>query len=149
MLNHISWQQYLTAVFTLTLAWYAYVAFKFKLLKFSSARPPSIVPAVAGPVIGSIQPDEGEAQSGEELSFASSTPDDISDATIPKGPADDFLAEAQTLADAAETKVEFLSLLEILVMKYEHDELPFASLFNQIILPFTVATDEWPLTPNA
>jgi hypothetical protein len=149
MLNHISWQQYFTAVLILTIGWYAYVALKFKLLKFSSATPPSVVPAVAGPVIGQILPDEGEAQAPEELSFGSSTPDSISDSTVPKGPADDFIAEAQTLADVAETKLEFLSLLEILVMKYEPDELNFDSLFNQIILPFTVAPDEWPQTQKA
>jgi hypothetical protein len=147
MLHSISWQQYLTALTLVTACWYVYVALRYKLINFKTASPQNPLPLVAmAPVIGAVKPGEGEAVQPEELIFSISTPDDISDSTIPRGPADEFLDEAQTLADAAETKCEFLSLLEILVLKYEHDQLDFAALYNQLVLPYSINPDEWPLT---
>jgi hypothetical protein len=144
MLHTISWQEYLTAVIILTAGYYTYVALRFKLIKFNKAAAGGLPPVVSAAVIGSIKPDEGTPTA--DLIFSVSTPDDVSETTIPKGVADDFLAEAQTLADAAENKLEFLTLLEILVTKYEQDQLTLHELYPQLVTSFTVGTNEWPQT---
>ena len=57
MLNHISWQQYLTALLLLTTAWYAYIGYLYYQTKISAAlkiRPgaKSSLPAVANCLAG-------------------------------------------------------------------------------------------------
>ena len=109
-------------------------------------------------VMGQISPDADTGTvDAEELIFRNSTPDDISDQTMPKGPADDLLAEAETLITAYgdnDDKSGFISLLKILVSKYEvfADEISLPAVINslkqlaQTKLPFHVDDTEWPLS---
>jgi hypothetical protein len=166
MLNAISWQQYITAVLPLTAAWYAYIGLRYyqpELSAFLKIKPkaPSIVPPVANQmtvVMGEAKP---EADTGlyapEELIFGNPQPDDISDQTLPKGPADDLLAEAMVLVNAYgenDNKTEFLSLFKLLLDKYEvfADEISLHAIIKQLNtyaaekLPFEIQAEEWPLT---
>ncbi|MGY3211907.1 hypothetical protein [Mucilaginibacter sp. HD30] len=166
MLNMISWQQYMTAVILISAAWYAYVGLRYyrpelqAVLKIKSAAP-TAVPSVANQltaVMGAVKPD---ADTGiyepEELLFSNSSVDDISDQTIPKGPADDLLAEAMALVSAYsenDNKAEFLSLFKILLDKYEvfADEISLPAIIKSLSdfaatkLPFQIQAAEWPLT---
>lgn len=166
MLNAISWQQYTTAVLLLTAVWYAYAGLRYyrpellAILKIKTTEK-SVVPPVANKltvVMGEVKP---EADTGlyypEVLLFSSSEPDDISDQTLPKGPADDLLAEAMVLVDAYgenDNKTEFLSLFRILLDKYEvfADEISLPSIIQSLNafavnkLPFRINAAEWPLT---
>ena len=159
MLNTISWQQYIAAVLLLTAAWYAYVGLRYyqpEISAFLKIKPKadSIMPGVAHAVMGPAQPEAGTSLNDpKELIFSVAADDDISDQTLPKGPADDLLAEAETLINAFEEsddKNGFLSLLNILISKYEvfADEISLPQLISKLSkhkLPFTVAADEWPL----
>lgn len=109
--------------------------------------------AVMGKI--SIESDTATYDAGE-LIFGDTTPDDIGDQTLPKGPADDLLAEAQTLIAAYEEnddKPGFLSLLKVLLSKYEvfADEISLSAIINslqqlaQTKLPFRLNDTEWPL----
>jgi hypothetical protein len=165
MLNAVSWQQYIIAIITCCGAWYAYVSLRFyqprlqAFLKIKS-KSDTIMPPVATKakaVMGPISPDaDTVAYESDELIFGNSTPDDISDQTLPKGPADDLLFEAQTLITAYEDnddKSGFLSLLKVLLSKYEvfADEISLPAIVNslkqtaQIKLPFPLKDTEWPL----
>ena len=99
------------------------------------------------------------AQSGfaKELIFSAGQPDDISDQTLPKGPADDLLAEATVLIDAYgdnSDKAEFLSLFKLLLDKYEEfaDEISLPAVIHSLNayannkLPFQIQAEEWPQT---
>jgi hypothetical protein len=165
MLNAISWQQYLTAILLMSVAWYAYVGLRFyqpeiqALLKIKP-KANSVTPPVANQmtaVMGKIRPDaDTGVVEAEELVFGNSTPDDISDQTLPNGPADDLLAEAQILVAAYgenDDKPGFIALLNILVGKYEvfADEISLPPIIDslkqlaQTKLPFQVNDTEWPL----
>src|ERR1700710_416083 len=109
MLNSISWQQYVTAVFLLTAAWYAYVGLRYyqpEISRYLRIKPKaqSALPEVASDpadLMAPARPEPGTGQqNAEELIFSIATDDDISDQTLPKGPSDDLLAEAETLIDA-------------------------------------------------
>lgn len=157
MLYFISWQQYVVAILLITAAWYAYVGLKYYqpelrgLLRLKTAG--TLPPVAAAPlhaVIGGIRSDTASAKP-DELIFSTAGPDDISDATLPKGPADDLLAEAILLAGAAATKADFLSLLQVLLDKYElyRDEISLPALSAQLLqLPLSFTTQEldlqWP-----
>jgi hypothetical protein len=165
MLNAISWQQYLTAVILITAAWYAYVGLRHYRPEISSflkikSQPRTLTPPLAKEspaVMGEVKPDPDTGlYDAENLIFSSSEPDDISDHTLPKGPGDDLLAEAQVLVTAYEDnedKNEFLSFLQLLIKKYEvfSDEISLpnviASLkpFAEVRLPFRLQETEWPL----
>ncbi|MGF7072353.1 hypothetical protein [Mucilaginibacter sp. 3215] len=165
MLNSISWQQYIAAVLLLSAAWYAYVGlhyFQPEISAFLKIKKPkaSAVPAVANQtntVMGSIQADSDTgAYQSDELVFSNAHPDDVSEETLPKGPSDDLLAEAQVLVTAYEgndNKTEFLSLLQQLVNSYEvfRDEISLPRVieslkqFAQAKLPFRLNDTEWPL----
>ena len=163
MLSSISWQQYFTAVVSLSAAWYAYVGWRFyqpellALLKIRG-KASSTLPAVTGimtEVMGEVKPDADTALfSSEELRFGSNEPDDISDQTLPKGPGDDLLAEAQALINAYQdndNKAEFLSFFKVLLSKYEvfADEISLPAVLSALQtkeLPFTIKADEWPVT---
>lgn len=156
MLNNISWQQYMTAVILITAAWYAYVGLRYyrpEISAFLKIKPAlrSTVPPVANQmtvVMGEAKP---EADTGlfdpEELVFSTSSPDEISDQTLPKGPSDELLAEAKVLASACPDKTEFLSLFKLLLGKYEiyADEISLPGVIKSLQLPFEVADHEWPL----
>ena len=109
-------------------------------------------------VMGEAKP---EADTGlfdpKELVFCNSQPDDISDQTLPKGPADDLLAEAMVLVNAYadnNDKAGFLSLFELLLDKYEvfADEISLPAIITSLNsfaadkLPFKIQAAEWPLT---
>jgi hypothetical protein len=165
MLNTISWQQYTTAVLLLAIAWYAYVGLRFyqtelqALLKIKP-KDSTVTPPVANQmtvVMGEAKP---EADTGlyepEELIFGNAASDDISDQTLPKGPADELLAEAKVLVSAYaenDNKTEFLSLFKLLLDKYEvfADEISLPAIINSLKtfasgkLPFNIQADEWPL----
>jgi hypothetical protein len=166
MLNAISWQQYITAVVLLTAAWYAYIGLRYyqpELSAFLKIKPTtqSAMPPVANQmtvVMGEAKP---ETDTGvfnpEELLFSNSHPDDISDQTLPKGPADDLLAEGMVLVNAYadnNDKAEFLSLFELLLNKYEvfADEISLPAIINELNtfsvdkLPFKIQATEWPIT---
>jgi len=156
MLNTISWQQYITAIILCSAAWYVYVGLRYYKPEISAflkikSKPESSIPAVANQmsvVMGEAKP---EANTGlyepDELIFSASSPDDISDQTLPKGPSDDLLAEAQVLAQACPDKTEFLSLFKLLLNKYEvyADEISLPAIIKSLQLPFQVAANEWPL----
>ncbi|GAB3917093.1 hypothetical protein [Mucilaginibacter boryungensis] len=166
MLNAISWQQYITAVILSSAAWYAYVGLRYyqpelsAFLKIKSTKR-SVVPPVANQMTVMMGEARSEADTGlynpEELLFSNSQPDDISDQTLPKGPADDLLAEAQVLVNAYtenNDKEEFLSLFKLLLDKYEvfADEISLPAFIKQLNkyaaekLPFEIQAEEWPLT---
>lgn len=165
MLNAVTWQQYITAILICCAVWYAFIGLRFfqpELQAFLKIKPKdnSVTPPVAGrtaAVMGHINPDSDTGiYESEQLIFGNSTPDDISDQTLPKGPADDLLSEAQTLITAYEEnddKPSFLSLLKILLNKYEvfADEISLPVVitslkqFAQTKLPFRVSDTEWPL----
>ena len=153
MLHSITWQQYLTAVTLITAAWYAYVGLHFYQPK---PKRTSVTPAVAGPmtaVMGSIRPDEATGLH-DELVFGTPSPDEISDRTLPKGPADDLLGEASVLVDAYSDnhdKAGFLSLFSLLISKYEvfADEISLPVIIRSLDtskLPFQIQANEWPLS---
>lgn len=163
MLSSLSWQQYFTAIILLSIAWYTYIGLRYyrpELLGFFkiNAKVPTTLPAVAGQmatVMGEVKPDaDNEVFSSEELRFGSNEPDDIIDQTLPKGPSDDLLAEAQALINAYQdndNKAEFLSLFKVLLSKYEvfADEISLPAVIsalqtNQLL--FTIKADEWPST---
>jgi hypothetical protein len=166
MLNAISWQQYVTAVLGFSAAWYAYVCLRYyrtELAAWLKIKPAvqSQVPLVANKltvVMGAAKP---EADTGlypaEELLFSAGDPDDISDQTLPKGPADDLLDEAKVLVNAYsenDNKTEFLSLFRLLLDKYEvfRDEISLPAVIRALSefagsrLPFRLKETEWPLT---
>ncbi|MEO8948536.1 MAG: hypothetical protein ABI308_09015 [Mucilaginibacter sp.] len=140
MLHIISWQQYGTAILLLTALWYAYVFWRY-YRREKRESPPLVAYA---PVIGGIKTDY-EILDAEELSFGAATPDDIS-----TGPTDELVSEAQTLAQAfrdTPNKTEFLSLLNVLLSKYEpyQDEIDLKALRPLAAqLPFTIEEQEWP-----
>jgi hypothetical protein len=153
MLHTISWQQYSTAVILLTAAWYACVGLKYfqpelhSLLRIKVASPmPPVAALPMRAVMGSIQSDT-QSTNAEELVFSHANPDDISDATLPKGPSDDLLAEAIILAGASGTKAGFLPLLQVLLDKYGiyRDEISLPAFTTQLLalqLPFELSAHE-------
>lgn len=167
MLNQISWQQYIVAVIVLTAAWYACVGLRYFQPEISAflkiqPKPDSALPEVATTysVMGSARPESGTGLSEpEELIFSAGTEDDISDQTLHKGPADDLLAEAETLVTAFadnNDKKSFLSLLKVLISKYEvfADEISLPQLISALKttaykLPFQIRATEWPQTFEA
>jgi hypothetical protein len=166
MLNTISWQQYLIAVLLLSIAWYAYVGLRYyhtELSAWLKIKPAvqSTVPPVANKLTAVMGAAKPEADTGlyepEQLLFAGTEPDDISDQTLPKGPADDLLDEAKVLVDAYrenDNKTEFLSLFKLLLDKYEvfQDEISLPAVIRPLSefagtrLPFRLQETEWPLT---
>jgi hypothetical protein len=165
MLNAISWQQYVTAIVLCSAAWYAYVGLRFyqpelqAFLKIKS-KDHTLTPPVATQttaVMGKINPDADTGiVEAETLTFGNATPDDISDQTLPKGPADDLLAEAQTLVVAYadnDDKSGFISFLKMLIGKYEvfADEISLPAVIDSLKqfatdkLPFRLNDAEWPL----
>jgi len=163
MLTTISWQQYFVAVSLLAAAWYAYVGLRYyqpelaAFLKIKSKPQTPTPPVESHTILGDIRPD---ADTGlfdvDDLIFSGTEPDDISDQTLPKGPGDDLLAEAQVLVtafDANDNKTEFLSLLKLLINRYEvfSDEISLPSIiaslrqFADARLPFRLKDTEWPL----
>ncbi len=166
MLNAISWQQYLTAVLVFSAAWYTYVGLRYyrtelaaKLKLQSAVR--LVIPPVANQfsvVMGDVKPDaDTGTYPAEELLFSGAVTDDVSDQTIPAGPADELIAEAKILVDAYgdnNNKSEFLTLYKVLLNKYEMfaDEISLPAVsrslseFAAARLPFRLKETEWPLT---
>lgn len=166
MLNVITWQQYLIATLLLSITWYIYVGLRYYrtelavLLKIKPAVQ-TVAPLVNNKlsvVMGEAKP---EADTGlyaaEELLFSAAEPDDISEQTLPPGPADDLLAEGKVLIAAyagSDNKSEFLSLFKLLLEKYEvfRDEISLPVIIRSLSefadsrLPFAVDKTEWPLT---
>ncbi|HWZ15455.1 MAG TPA: hypothetical protein VNW95_09475 [Mucilaginibacter sp.] len=165
MLNFISWQQYLTAAAILFLAWYAYVGLRYYRTElsflFGSQRSPENHPSLIthrqASVMGAAQADiDATLHHPEELLFGASDPDNISDATVPPGPADELLAEAEMLIEAfheSDDKPGFLSLLNILIGKYAaySEEIDLESVLillkDRAItqLHFHLTNNEWPV----
>jgi hypothetical protein len=166
MLNAISWQQYLTVIISLSAAWYTYVGLRYyrtELAAWLKIRPEaqSVVPPVAGKlsvVMGAVKPDTDTGlYPPEELLFSGNETDEVSDQTLPKGPADELLDEAKILVDAYQDnddKDEFLSLFKLLLQKYEflQDEISLPAIIHSLHdfaadrLPFALKENEWPLT---
>jgi hypothetical protein len=166
MLNSISWQQYLTAVILLSAAWYAFIGIRFyrpEMAAWLKLKPAlkTAIPAVANKftvVMGEAKPEAGTGTYlAEELIFSGAESDEVSDQTLPLGPADDLLAEARVLVTAYaenDNKTEFLSLFKLLVDKYEvfSDEISLPAVirplreFADTRLPFRLNETEWPLT---
>jgi len=163
MLNSISWQQYVVAVLLMTLAWYAYVGLRYYQPEISRAlrikpKPTSALPEVASDPADLLAPSRPEPgtgqQNAEELIFSISSPDDISDQTLPKGPSDDLLADGQSLINAFtenDDKADFLNLLGLLVKRYDvfADEISLLSFIASLKasankLPFSITAEEWP-----
>jgi hypothetical protein len=166
MLNAISWQQYLTAILLLSAAWYTYVGLRYYRAELAARlkiKPSvqSVVPQLAtrlSVVMGEAKPETDTGlYPAEELLFSQSEPDDVSDQTLPPGPADELLAEAKVLVTAYsdnDNKTEFLSLFKLLLDKYEvfRDEISLPAVtralseFAGARLPFPLKETEWPLT---
>jgi hypothetical protein len=147
MLDHVSWQQYITATALITTAWYTFVLLRYYRpeitgrLKTIQVQPP----LVASP-LGAIKTGN-ESRDSEELYFGPATPDDNSDAA---SPAEELAAEAQMLVQAfldTPNKPEFLSLLGVLLSKYEpyEAEIDLKALRPLAAqLPFPIEEHEWP-----
>jgi hypothetical protein len=166
MLNSISWQQYFTAIIALSVAWYLFVGLRFyqpEVQAFFKIKPQiqTVTPPLASipsVVLGKINPDvDTDIYNADQLTFSDSTSDDISDQTLPKGPADDLLAEAETLIMAYQDnndKTGFLSLLKVLFSKYEvfAEEISLSNVITILKksakskLSFALTDAEWPLT---
>jgi hypothetical protein len=166
MLNSISWQQYVASVLLSTLAWYIYVGLRYYQPEISrylkiKPKPQSALPEVASApadLMAPALPEPGTGQqNAEELIFTMTTDDDISDQTLPKGPSDDLLAEAETLIDAfsdSDDKKGFLKLFRLLIGKYDvfADEISLPSAIAQLQsyaagkLSFPITASEWPQT---
>lgn len=164
MLSSVSWQQYLTAAALSGLAWYFYVGLRYYRAELSSllrlTRSPqnhlSLISQPQHPVMGAVQPDQGTAlHDPEELTFGTSEPDDIGDATIPSGPTDELLAEGEMLIEAfreTDDKQNFLSVLRVLIEKYTvySDEIDLGSTLIPLKdlaaskLPFPLNDNDWP-----
>jgi hypothetical protein len=164
MFNSISWQQYVTAVLLLTIAWYVYVGLRYYQPELSrylriKPKPSSPLPEVATAptsLMAAARPEPGTGQqNAEELIFSIATDDDISDQTLPKGPSDELLAEAETLINAfsdSDDKNNFLKLLRILISKYDifADEISLPSAISSLQtyaagkLTFPITAAEWP-----
>lgn len=156
MLQHISWQQYITATLLLTALWYAFILLRYYRPEIAACfQKNEVQPGLvaSAPVLGGIKTDY-ETIASEELQFGSASPDDISDSTFAPGPTDELVAEAQTLAQAfrdTPNKTEFLSLLSILLSKYEpyEDEIDLKALRPLATqLPFEIEATEWPTFKN-
>jgi hypothetical protein len=166
MLDTISWQQYVTAVCLLTAAWYIYVGlthYQNELAAFFKIKPaiknqlPPVESKTSISVMGLAQAQTGTGLfNPDELIIGQGEPDDITDATLPKGPADNLLAEAELLVTAFETsndKSGFLSLLNLLIEKYDifHDEISLPAVIANVQafaankLSFQIPASEWPL----
>jgi len=165
MLNDISWQQYLTAIFLISLFWYAYVGLRYyrpEIAGWLKIRPSvrNALPPVANKltiVMGAAKPETDTGlYPAEDLIFSSGEPDDISDQTLPKGPSDDLLEEAMVLVTAFgdnDDKAGFLSLFRSLLDKYEvfSDEISLPAVIRPLRefadqrLPFRLKETEWPL----
>lgn len=153
MLSNISWHQYFTVIAPLTTVWYIFVLLRYfrpQLAGRFKNKSVSPVPLVASaPVLGAIK-SENTRVDPDELIFSSGPPDDISDTSLPPGPTDELLAETQTLVQAfcdTPDKTEFLSLLGVLLAKYE----PFEGEIDLKVirplaaqLPFHIEEHEWP-----
>jgi len=165
MFNSISWHQYVVAVFTLSAAWYAYAGLRYyrpelsRLLRIGPKNGGAL-PEVAATheVMGPARPEPGTGLSDPgELIFGAAGDDGVSDRTLPKGPADELLAEAETLISAftdSDDKTGFLSLLRTLISQYEvfADEISLPQVISALKtkkLPFTITAEEWPLTFEA
>jgi hypothetical protein len=167
MLNSISWPQYIVAVLLLTAAWYAYVGLRYfgpEISAFLKIKPKqdSNLPevATAHSVMGAIRPEVGTSLNDpDELIFSIASDDEVADQTLPQGPADELLAEAETLITAfteSDDKPGFLSLLRVLISKYEvfADEISLPQVISALQtaankLPFTIKANEWPQTFTA
>ncbi|MBS1519851.1 MAG: hypothetical protein JST50_02550 [Bacteroidetes bacterium] len=166
MLNEITWQQYLIATLVVTVVWYVYVGLRYYrtelavLLKIKPAVQ-TTMPAVSNKlsvVMGEATPETDTGlYAADELLFSAAEPDDISDQTLPPGPADDLLAEGKVLIDAYagnDNKSEFLSLFKLLLDKYEvfKDEISLPAVIRSLSefagsrLSFSLKETEWPLT---
>jgi hypothetical protein len=152
MLNSISWQQYLTALSLLTIAWYAFVLLRYyrpELVGRFQTKTDPLPLVTSAPILGGIKTDH-DTLNADELYFGSASPDDISDSSLPAGPTDELLAETQTLVQAfidTPNKTEFLSLLGLLLSKYEpyEDEVDLKVIRPLAAqLPFTIEEHEWP-----
>jgi hypothetical protein len=166
MLNAISWQQYLTAVIALSAAWYVSIGLRYyrpEVAAWLKIRQPekNVVPPVAGRlsvVLGAAKSDTDTGLYGpEELLFSGNQTDEVSDQTLPKGPADELLDEGKILVDAYQDnddKDEFLSLFKLLLQKYEflQDEISLPAIIHSLHdfaadrLPFAMKENDWPLT---
>ncbi len=156
MLNTISWQQYWTALTLLLLAWYSYVILRYYRNELFNRFKPNIGPlplVASAPVLGTIK-SEQNILDPEELHFSSLISDDISDHSLPPGPTDELLGEAQTLTQAfidTANKTEFLALLELLLSKYEpHKDEIDLKVIRPLAkrLPFPIEEHEWPTFLN-
>jgi hypothetical protein len=152
MFNSISWQSYWTNVILISAGWYAYVLLRHyrpELMKRFKPKAEPLPLVSSAPVMGSIRTDQATLDP-EELHFGSNQPDDISDHSLPPGPAGELFNEAQTLIQAfreTPNKIEFLSLLELLLSKYEpyKDEIDLKVIRPLAAqLPFNIEDQEWP-----
>jgi hypothetical protein len=164
MLQTISWQQYFIAIAFTTAGWYLYIWLRY--LRTSLSRPgisadgaPGLTPTVSSEkvpqIIGAPKRDEATyTEEGDALLFVSETPDEVSEQTLPKGPADDLLEEGQLLIDAASdtSKEAFFAMLNALLDKYQvHEEeihlpaiLPAFIQYAEGKLPFSFNDNDWP-----
>jgi len=133
MLNPISWQQYFAAILLLSAAWYSYIGLRYyrnELAAMLKIKP--AVQTITPPVAGKLSVVMGEAKPeidthicfAEDLVFSGTVPDEISDQTIPAGPADKLLAEAKVLMQGFsenDDKTGFLSIFKTLLAGYAID----------------------------
>jgi hypothetical protein len=163
MINIIPWQHYWTAVITLTAAWYLYTGLRyyrsevFRLLHLLP-KPQHALPDIQAPhaVMGTARPDEGTGlHDPEELIFSGGA--DANERTRPRGPAEELLAEAETLMAAfgqSDDKNGFLGLLRVLISGYSEfaAEIGLPGIISSLkttathTLSFQIRADEWPIT---
>lgn len=148
MLSSISWQQYLAAIVLISVSYYLYVILRYYQSEISSLFKPgknsNPFPGIAASniqVMGAAKLENGVSISDtQELQFDEPTPDEIDshneDVSIVDihNPSLELVAEAGNLIEAfkdIDNKVEFLSLLQILISSYKRFK-------NDIDLPGTL-----------
>lgn len=159
MFTSISWQQYVVAVFIITVAYYGYVLLRYyrpEIQQFFQKKKTGIVshtPISPTAVLGTAQPDPGlTITDSQELMFAAS---DNPDEGI--NPYEQALEQETTdLAEAflqIDDKPQFLSLLSVLIKKYQPFstemklQAPIEKVWERYSaqLPFQLSVDELPL----
>jgi hypothetical protein len=165
MLHTVSWLQYIAAVILITAAWYSYIGLQYYRaelqawlrIRTPAKSPPPPVSGTSYAIMGEARPDEGGITlDSEEMIFsADSTPDDLSEQTILRGPSDDLFDEGKTLIEGfarIPDKTLFLSSLNTLVEKYElfREEISLPAIISRLHsygrakLPFSLNDHEWP-----
>lgn len=127
MFNYISWTDYFTVIFGLSLTYYLWVGFRFyrdalpSLWTKSKAKEPTApIPADAD-IMGLVVPDAEQLEDETKLQFGNSEPDETGepyDGLTPAALRTEVLALMGVVGESGESKDNFLMLFGLLAEKY-------------------------------